>query len=592
MPGEIKFSQLPTGTSIVDADISPWVQSGTNVKQSASAVDTFIEGKIANAGNRYLSNTAYSTDNLLSAPNFTALKTETDNHIADLNNPHQTTVQQVYDQNNTVTLDNGALTFNNASGIQQATITTKGSAIHLPIYSLASSQSLTLGAVDIDTVYINSASSTGNVLNIQHEVTAIYADNATFYANNNGTQILSVVAASGVTLNGVSAGSISVALGAIIEFSRIALNTWESNIVSLAAGSGISIDSGGTITTSGSGPTAAYAYMSVQNLATTTSFTDSTTWKPLVGTILSSMTNNFLADNDTPSDPTTPFYLQYIGADTAVFEISSCFGMRRFSSTTANGYYISGSFDAINPFSGTFGDQQLSYGLDGQNTANSKNIAYANQISMSTNDKLYFVVQNGTSGSTTTDNDFLNTDQIITIQKIGDIGGVNAGVASLNGETGNIDIISSDGSISISDSMSMIDLSTNLPVSTSAASIAIISGASAVSPSSSLIFSTQSTTAGMVQAVLKTTVTSDGSGDLIKLAITAPFATTFTTAAQAMPISSVVTPTASLGSPGALGSGALNQLFADTVNQWIEVDIETALINTAYTVWISMVYQL
>lgn len=44
--GEIKFSQLPTGSAIQDADFAPWVQSGNNVKQPASASLTYMQDKL------------------------------------------------------------------------------------------------------------------------------------------------------------------------------------------------------------------------------------------------------------------------------------------------------------------------------------------------------------------------------------------------------------------------------------------------------------------------------------------------------------------------------------------------------------------
>src|SRR6266567_1928881 len=46
MPGEIKFTQLPTGSAITDADIFPSVQSGVSVKQPGSAITTYAQTKI------------------------------------------------------------------------------------------------------------------------------------------------------------------------------------------------------------------------------------------------------------------------------------------------------------------------------------------------------------------------------------------------------------------------------------------------------------------------------------------------------------------------------------------------------------------
>lgn len=254
----------------------------------------------------------------------------------------------------------------------------------------------------------------------------------------------------------------SAGAGAIPTWVFPVVRSWDGSTtpVDVTAGSGIDI-TGGVISLDGSGASAAYGYSAVQNLSTVTSFTDTTTWKPLVGTILSSSVNNFVASNNTPGDPTTAFYLQYTGTEPGVVQVSAAFSMRRFSSTTANGYYLTVSLDGINPISGTFGDRQLSYGLDGQGTNNSKSICYDVQLSLTTNQKIYFLVQNGTTGSTTTDNDFLNTQCVVTVQKVGDVGGAAAGVTSLNGLTGNVNITSSDNSVSISAGGSNVSLSVN-----------------------------------------------------------------------------------------------------------------------------------
>jgi C1q domain len=167
------------------------------------------------------------------------------------------------------------------------------------------------------------------------------------------------------------------------------------------------------------------------------------------------------------------------------------------------------------------------------------------------------------------------------------------GVLSLQGLDGALSLTSPNSTIAISTpSGSTIGLKATLPVTNVAPVIAVLSGVTgSVTGVSSLADATTPDVNGMVTVVAKFTLTTDGSGGLVKLAITPPYAATFSSVTQAMPVSVVATPTALLGAPGTLGDGKLNQLFADTLNQWIEADIEVSQINTAYTFWLTYKYQ-
>lgn len=206
--------------------------------------------------------------------------------------------------------------------------------------------------------------------------------------------------------------------------------------VDVTAGSGIDITDG-VISLTGTGPSSAYGFTSSQNLSTVISFTDTSTWKPLTGAFLSSSVNNFVAGNDSVGGP---FFLQYVGLEAGVFEVTTAFSLSRFSSAVACGYWISASLDGSTPIDSH--NQELSFCLGGTGFVpfnNAQIIPYTTQIALNPNDKIYYVLQN--AGSTSpTDNDILPRQCLVTVQKIGDVGGAASGVTSLNGLVGNIDL--------------------------------------------------------------------------------------------------------------------------------------------------------
>src|SRR5271167_4509810 len=89
-----------TGQQVVDlssanVQINPSQVNGIAITQ-ANTTNLLPQG----TNNKYLTIDGGTTDNLIGMPNFDSLKTETDTHIADLLNPHQTTLQQAFNQNN------------------------------------------------------------------------------------------------------------------------------------------------------------------------------------------------------------------------------------------------------------------------------------------------------------------------------------------------------------------------------------------------------------------------------------------------------------------------------------------------------------
>lgn len=213
--------------------------------------------------------------------------------------------------------------------------------------------------------------------------------------------------------------------------------SWDGLItpVNVTSGSGIAI-TGGVISLTGTGPSAASGYASIRNYSTVISFTDTTTWKPLVGQIVNTLLDNFTAANVIPGDNSSAFYVEYTGIESGSFEFTCSFAMRKFTNATANGYYLSASLDGINPLSVTLGDRQVDYGLSGQSTENSKSVSYTLQISLDPNQKIYFLVRNAGPSIASTDTDFLSTECLISAKKIGDVGGTNSGVVSLGGKDG------------------------------------------------------------------------------------------------------------------------------------------------------------
>ena len=93
--GSIKFSALPVGSAIQDADIAPWVQSGVNVKQSASAILNYV---VANLDSVVTMQYAYDNSVLAGTP-FVVLSTgSTPQYVSTTTpvalNPPMTTVQR------------------------------------------------------------------------------------------------------------------------------------------------------------------------------------------------------------------------------------------------------------------------------------------------------------------------------------------------------------------------------------------------------------------------------------------------------------------------------------------------------------------
>jgi hypothetical protein len=122
--------------------------------------------------------------------------------------------------------------------------------------------------------------------------------------------------------------------------------------------------------------------------------------------------------------------------------------------------------------------------------------------------------------------------------------------------------------------------------------ITIVEGASSAVFNSGLWQANSENAGGMYMATVEFTVTSDGTGDLIKLSIPGPLEENFTDPYQAKSTGFPIIRLASLDAPGAIGSGSLHSLYANDGGNGVLVTLEAAEINKEYTVTLSWLAQL
>lgn len=424
----------------------------------ADTTDILPEG----LNNKYLTSDGGATDNLVGTPNFDDLKTETDNHIADVTNPHQTTFQQAYSQSPNVVLNNGDIKFTNSTtGVVEAVITnSKGSQFHAPVYHLSNGQSLTLDSDSIDTLYSNDQTTSGtNSINLQLESSQIYASNATFFAWNNGIGSLTVQAPPGVTIDGIDAATINLTQDQYIKFIRLSSDTWVSltttadqvvlswdgstTPVDIIAGSGVDI-TGGVISLTGTGATAGYGSCIVrQPVVPALSWTDNS-WK----IISLPMTIDKVENNVTIGNDSYGTFIQNSGVSPAQLAMPVTFYMCRYSNATPCWYYLSPYISADGVSAPTIyhgANDIVVFSLRFQNSGISTNdglvpIVYSNSVLVPAGGKIYFAIQN--MGSTTAaNNDLTINNSSFLVSKLGDVGGTSSGVNSLNGLGGNVSTI-------------------------------------------------------------------------------------------------------------------------------------------------------
>jgi len=408
---------------------------------------------LRNSSQTYLI-TSQVSDLTITAANTSVINTDTLSYVAASlsNSAVQNLVgvpnlQQVYDVGALIQLDVNPLLVLGSSGDQLSTTSEEGTQAHAPLYFIGGSYNI--AQTDIDKIFINSDSVPSGLYVALETGGFLYAQNSSFYAFAINSPTMTVVFPAGVTLDGVDAANFILRQNDYIHFIRTAQNTWVSDqgftkdkvFNSMIAGSGISIAQDGNgnsiFSLSGTGASTAYGFLSVQNLSAQIAFTDNTTWMPITGGFLYSSVNNFSVGNDSLNGP---FYLQYLGSEAGVFQITVSFSLQRFSSNTACGYWLSAGLNNSTPINS--GKDQLSFCLDGTGFVGFRNaqvVTYTIQVPLTTGQKIYYLLQNAGSTSSV-DNDVMPRQTLFTIHKIGDIGGSTSGVTSLNGLTGDLEI--------------------------------------------------------------------------------------------------------------------------------------------------------
>lgn len=233
----IKVFHVLTGGSI-DTGVVSW--NGLTGVVNATADDVIVGTQ-----HIFATNDEGFTDNLSGLPTITgiidyALSTQTqlDNHVDDVNNPHQTTLQQAFLQDNTIQITgSNALDIIDNNNLQISKIKAEGTQSHVPFLGLTDGEDLTLDDTYSDVFFYNSESSTTNQISIPLETTPLFSGNSTFVAWRNGSQIFTIISAAGVTIDGIDNATITLAMGQFIKFVRLDINTWVT--LSSAASGGV-----------------------------------------------------------------------------------------------------------------------------------------------------------------------------------------------------------------------------------------------------------------------------------------------------------------------------------------------------------------
>lgn len=246
------------------------------------------------------------------------------------------------------------------------------------------------------------------------------------------------------------------------------VKSWDGSMtpVDVTAGSGISITDG-QISLTGTGPSAGYGvYFGRNNVLGYLSFTDTSTWKIISLPLnLDSNSNNVVVGNDSYGT-----FLQNTGAEDSVFNMNFALYLARYTNSTANGYYLSPFISADGVSAPTIynGSNDIApFGVRTQNTgpldvSGISVLSYTNLLTIPQNAKIYLAIRN--NGSTTPANNDLTLDTgSIVLTKSGDVGGASSGVTSLNGLTGNVNIIS-DGTLNVNTMGLDVKVSLGIPV--------------------------------------------------------------------------------------------------------------------------------
>lgn len=140
------------------------------------------------------------------------------------------TLQEAYDNGNSITLDGThSLLVNSSASIQVFNTTDDGTQSHHPVVN--ASGTVNVVPSNIDSIFVNDPSIVTDI-KIQVEPGTTYANFSSFYAFRGNASAMTVTAPPGVTINGVDSAVIDLSLLDAILFIRMASNTWQANTAS------------------------------------------------------------------------------------------------------------------------------------------------------------------------------------------------------------------------------------------------------------------------------------------------------------------------------------------------------------------------
>lgn len=268
----------------------------------------------------------------------------------------------------------------------------------------------------------------------------------------------------------------------------IIVESWDGSTtpVDVTAGDGIDITDG-VISLTGTGASVGYGYLSIKGTGSNAPIDESPTSFPLLNRYLIPWSVNTIFVNDT--DNLAPYFsnptpgsncfagIENVGTESGVYEITFMPSLRYSTGNTnptSTDYFLSanlnltgdgsGAFIPINPISSGGG---YNSGSDIPFIINPNEISspltYSLQVTLDPGDKIFPAIRSSTS--TDAPNNSLVMDRlIISAKKMGDVGGSNAGVTSLNGLTGDVAITSPDNSVGININSGMKDIELSIGI--------------------------------------------------------------------------------------------------------------------------------
>lgn len=122
--------------------------------------------------------------------------------------------------------------------------------------------------------------------------------------------------------------------------------------------------------------------------------------------------------------------------------------------------------------------------------------------------------------------------------------------------------------------------------------INILSGANTVTLNSAIWTANSNSPGGIYTASVNFSLFVDGSGNIINVEIPGPIIENFTDPSQAVLLGFSVINESNIGVPGAIGSGWLHELYANTGGSGVLLRFETAQISQYYAITVSWIGKL